>query len=128
MPVLSMAEFNANVLQSFKERQKREKEMNVATMTIQPNPYKDSNWCAGFDWSVQVPNDISGLTMHSTMDGDQPSYNREFTRKVECLFQVCGLHFKSVADYPKDGNTLRYMFTTESAADLAIAIIEGIDV
>ena len=101
--------------------------MNIATMTVQPNPYKKSGWCAGFDWSVQVPNDISGLTMHSTMDGDQPAYNRDFTGTVENLFQVCDLEFKSVADYPKDGNTLRYLFKTESAADLAIAIINGVE-
>ena len=99
--------------------------MNTQDIKAIPNPYAASGWCAGYDWSARVPNDISGLAMVPCMDGDQPSYRN--AGYIEQLFQLAGLTFKSVADYPKDGNTLRYLFLTESDADLAAAIIRGID-
>jgi hypothetical protein len=100
--------------------------MLTSEITPVSNPYAGSNWCAGFDWSVRVPNDLSGLEMYQTMDGDQPCYKNAWY--IEKLFDVVGLKFKSVADYPKDNNTLRYMFKTESDADLAAAIVKGLDV
>ena len=100
--------------------------MNTSDIKPVPNPYANSNWCAGYEWSSRVPNDLSGLEMLQCMDGDQPSYKH--AGYIENLFQVVGLDFKSVADYPKDDNTLRYLFKTESDADLASAIIRGLDV
>ena len=99
----------------------------MITAEIKPvsNPYANSNWCAGFDWSVRIPNDISDLELYPTMDGDQPTYKN--APYIEWLFDLGGLKYKSVADYPKDGNTLRYMFKTESDADLASAIIRGLN-
>ena len=99
--------------------------MNTSDIKAVPNPYINSGWCAGFDWSSRVPNDLSGLTMLQCMDGDQPSY--ENAGYIEWLFDLAGLKYKSIADYPKDDNTLRYLFKTESDADLASAIIRGLN-
>lgn len=95
-------------------------------ITVKPNPYANSNWCAGYDYSIQVPNELSGLEMVRCMDGDQPSYRN--ARNIEARFNVAGLDdFKSIADYPRDGNTLRYMFESECEADLAAAIINSLE-
>jgi len=123
MTVLSMAEWNSKVLKAYKPKDK--KVMNTSDIKPVPNPYANSGWCAGFDWSSRVPNDISGLVMVQCMDGDQPSYNN--APYIEQLFDLAGLEYRSVADYPKDGNTLRYLFKTESDADLAAAIIRGLN-
>ena len=99
--------------------------MNTSEIKPVSNPYANSNWCAGFDWSVRIPNDLSGLEMMQCMDGDQPTYKN--APYIEWLFDLGDLDFKSVADYPKDDNTLRYLFKTESDADLAAAIIRGLN-
>lgn len=112
------------MLKTYKPKDKTP--MNTSDIKPVPNPYANSNWCAGYEWSSRVPNDLSGLVMLQCMDGDQPSYKH--AGYIENLFQVVGLDFKSIADYPKDDNTLRYLFKTESDADLASAIIRGLDV
>lgn len=95
-------------------------------ITVKPNPYSNSKWCEGYDYSIQIPNELSGLEMIPSMDGDQPSYRNK--EQIQSRFIVAGLDdFKSVADYPRDGNTLRYMFESECEADLAAAIINSLE-
>jgi hypothetical protein len=93
-------------------------------INVQPNPYQSSGWSSDYAWSVQIPHDISGYELQHMLDGDQPAYSRAFTGALENMLQAAGVQFRSVADYPKDGNTLRYLFLTESAAKLAAELVE----
>ena len=91
-------------------------------ITVQPNPYKSFKETKPF--TIQVPNEVSKMTIKSFMDGDHPIY--ENAPLIEARFIVSGLtDFDSLADYPRDGNTLRYFFETESEAELAAAIVES---
>ena len=93
-------------------------------ITVQPNPYKSFKETKPF--TVQVPNEVSKMELKSFMDGDHPIYHN--AHAIESRFIVSGLtDFESLADYPRDGNTLRYFFENESEAELAAAIIDSMD-
>jgi len=59
-----------------------------------------------YQFSVKVPNMMSGMYLHSLWDGDQPSYDPDMCQLAENL----GLDYESVADYPRHDNTLRLGF------------------
>jgi len=66
-----------------------------------------------FTYSVKISNDISILKMIECYDGDQPSYERD--GQFEALCENLGIHamdYRSIADYPRHGNTLRFAFRT----------------
>lgn len=93
-------------------------------ITVKPNPY--GSFKESHQHTIQIPNEISGLEMIPCMDGDQPSYRNK--RQIDSQFIVAGLDgFQTIADYPRDGNTLRYFFETENEAELAAAIINSMD-
>jgi hypothetical protein len=92
-------------------------------ITIQPNPYSPTD---PYQFTIQVPNEVSGMSIKSFMDGDQPIYAN--AHQIEARFTLAGLDgYRSLADYPRDGNTLRYLFETEGEADLAAAIINSME-
>lgn len=99
----------------------------TTTINIQPNPYRSSGWASDYAWSVQIPHHISGYELHHLLDGDQPAYSKAFTGNLENMLQLAGVKFRSVADYPKDGNTLRYLFITENAANLAAELVDYLE-
>lgn len=93
-------------------------------ITVKPNPYNSFKESKQF--TIQVPNEISGLELIPTMDGDQPSYRNK--EQIQSRFIVAGLdNFESIADYPRDGNTLRFFFENECEAELAAAIVNGME-
>tara|TARA_R100001143_G_C3301107_1_gene105648 strand:+ start:34 stop:393 length:360 start_codon:yes stop_codon:yes gene_type:complete len=59
-------------------------------------------------YSIKLPNDITGMSIKRSFDGDCPVY-KEVAWKVDldCL----GLRYDStIADYPRHGNTLRIFY------------------
>ena len=114
MSIKSMAEWNSNILKNYHPK----------LVKVQPNPYKSFKETKPF--TIQVPNEVSKMRIKSFMDGDHPIY--ENAHAIEVRFIVSGLtDFESLADYPRDGNTLRYFFETEGEAELAAAIVNGMD-
>ena len=87
-------------------------------LDVVPNPYSDVP-----AWSVQVPNSVSGMTLKEYMDGSQPHYDN--ARCLETLLHYVGIFdFDTVADYPKDGNTLRFTFAEEKEAITASTVFK----
>ena len=85
------------------------------------------SWRKEMRFSFSIPNEISGMKMHYSFDGDQPSYAR--AREFSEAFEELGITgFFSLADYPRDGDTLRYFFTTlEDAREALNYIHQEID-
>lgn len=81
------------------------------------------SWRKEMRFSFSIPNWFSGMKMRSFMDGDQPSYSR--ASQIEDNFRELGItNFLSLADYPVDGDTLRYFFTNREDASLALNDVE----
>lgn len=85
--------------------------MTIA-IEVGENPYAaNGGWCEDMPYSVRLPHKLSGFSMYQSMDGDQPCY--ENSGLLESLLHYAGVtDFDTVADYPRDGNTLRFMFRT----------------
>tara|TARA_R110000787_G_scaffold238040_1_gene344357 strand:+ start:93 stop:455 length:363 start_codon:yes stop_codon:yes gene_type:complete len=58
-------------------------------------------------YSIKIPNELAEVTMLQTMDGDQPSYNRDAEVHLRSHGIVAD---ESLADYPRNGDTLRLFF------------------
>lgn len=87
-------------------------EVMNAELEVVRHAYFESIW-AEFMYSVKLPNSMTNLKMISTFDGDQPSYQSE-DRFVAILFHL-GIHpmdYRTIADYPRHGDTLRFGFRT----------------
>lgn len=92
--------------------------MTIA-IEVSPNPYcAMGKWCEHLPYSVRVPHHLSGFELVPCMDGDQPCYDK--SALLESLLHHAGVtDFDTVADYPKDDNTLRFMFRTFIDAEKA---------
>lgn len=69
-------------------------------------------------YSIKIPNSMSGLELVEMMDGDQPMYNT-WKDLPECL-----KHDRSLADYPRHNNTLRLFFDCIVKAQAALKFIK----
>ena len=58
-------------------------------------------------YSIKIPNELAEVTMHQMMDGDQTSYSRDAEDYLKSHGIVCD---QSLADYPRNGDTLRLFF------------------
>lgn len=87
-------------------------------LDVVSNPYSDAP-----AWSVQIPNSLSGMRLKDYLDGAQPHYdNADY---LEALLHYVGIFdFDTIADYPKDGNTLRFTFADEGNASTASAVFK----
>lgn len=87
-------------------------------LDVVANPYSDVP-----AWSVQIPNSLSGMWLKDYLDGQQPMYDN--SDYLETLLHYVGIFdFDTIADYPKDGNTLRFTFTDEKDAITASTVFK----
>lgn len=71
--------------------------------------------------SVKIPNKFTGMKMHYSYDGDQPSYDRWLERWLE----MCELSpDESLADYPRHDSTLRLFWHCPHKASDALKCIQ----
>ena len=88
---------------------------------VSPNPYSDLP-----AWSVQVPNSLSGMYLKDYLDGQQAHYKN--SDSLEALLHYVGIFdFDTIADYPKDGNTLRFLFADEGEASTAATVFQFVN-
>ena len=59
-------------------------------------------------YSIKLPNDMTGMRLYESMDGDQPMYDA--TSYLNMLEQYDLYHDDSLADYPRHGNTKRIFY------------------
>lgn len=87
-------------------------------LDVVANPYSDVP-----AWSVQIPNSLSGMHLKDYLDGQQAHYdNADY---LETLLHYVGIFdFDTIADYPKDGNTLRFTFADEKDAITASTVFK----
>jgi hypothetical protein len=82
--------------------------MNAMLQVVQ-GAYADSSW-HDHDFSVKLPNQLTEQGIHHSYDGDQPYYKRAvFFEDIAVSLQ---LDYTTIADYPRHGDTLRFMFKT----------------
>ena len=86
---------------------------------VTPNPYSDLP-----AWSVQVPNVLSGMYLKDYLDGQQAHYRN--SHQLEQVLEYLNIEFDTVADYPKDDNTLRFLFESKDDAEDAAAVFTQI--
>ena len=82
-------------------------------LIIVEGAYADSIW-KDKPFSVSLPNDMTGLEMYHSMDGDQPCYKNASYYEQLCHDTVG--YFCTIADYPVTGDTLRFAFYTREDA------------
>tara|TARA_R110000737_G_scaffold232027_1_gene245501 strand:- start:960 stop:1355 length:396 start_codon:yes stop_codon:yes gene_type:complete len=72
-------------------------------------------------YSIKIPNELAKVTMHHSMDGDQPSYDR----RAENYLREKGIEANlSLADYPRNGDTLRLFFDEEELGYVALFFLK----
>lgn len=86
---------------------------------VTPNPYSDLP-----AYSVQVPNALSGMYLKDYLDGSQPHYSN--SPQLCQVLEYLNIEFDTIADYPKDDNTLRFLFDSEEDANDAAAVFTQI--
>lgn len=86
---------------------------------VTPNPYSDLP-----AYSVQVPNALSGMYLKDYLDGSQAHYSN--SPQLCQVLEYLNIEFDTIADYPKDDNTLRFLFDSEEDANDAAAVFTQI--
>lgn len=86
---------------------------------VTPNPYSDLP-----AWSVRVPNALSGMYLKDYLDGQQAHYAN--SPQLCQVLEYLNIEFDTVADYPKDDNTLRFLFEDQNDAEDAAAVFTQI--
>jgi hypothetical protein len=73
-------------------------------------------------YSIKIPNNCTGYKSVTTMDGEQPSYNKN----VDAILSDLSLDAdKSLADYPRHGSTLRIFYHDLEKAQAALFFIKS---
>ncbi len=83
-----------------------------------------------FMWSFTLSNDTTGMVEHEFMDGNHPIYKKHFREvlkgmglKEKDVFDSYG-DYEVLADYPRHGSKLRYLFKDRDVCLMALAKIE----
>jgi hypothetical protein len=73
-------------------------------------------------YSIKIPNCCTGYKSVTTMDGEQPSYNRN----IETILSDLSLDAdSSIADYPRHGDTMRVFYHDLEKAQAALFFIKS---
>lgn len=73
------------------------------------------------EYSIKIPHELSPVSFLSTFDGDQPCYSGDIKTHLKSL----GLNAdKTLADYPRHGDTLRLFYTDLEKAQAALYFIK----
>ena len=89
--------------------------------TDEPIGSRDSSYPR---YSVKIPNEITGMSEVSTMDGYQPTYKMSEIKNL--LKRLNAYYDMSIADYPRHGNTLRIFYSDLAKAQAAIHFLKYI--
>tara|TARA_R100001510_G_C7515824_1_gene113478 strand:+ start:149 stop:565 length:417 start_codon:yes stop_codon:yes gene_type:complete len=75
-------------------------------------------------YSVKIPNEMTGMSEVSTMDGYQPTYKmsemKNMLKRLNADYDMC------IADYPRHGDTLRIFYSDLVKAEAAIYFLKYI--
>lgn len=73
-------------------------------------------------YSIKLPNLMTGLEIHTFMDGDQPGYHA--TEYLNILEAHDFDADQSLADYPRHGNTKRIFYHDKEKAQAALYVLK----